>query len=79
MAQSLELNLLPLGLRSDLTVTSRLLRPHSTEDKTLRLMVKQFSTVRNTQRIYRLILKEKIEKGEEGKEKKGAEGERRKG
>ena len=38
------------GFRSPLTVTSRLLCPHSTEDKTPRLMVKQLSAPRNTQR-----------------------------
>ena len=32
------------------TVASRLLHPYSTEDKTSRLMVKQFSTVRDPQR-----------------------------
>ena len=31
------------------TVASRLLHPYSTDDKTSRLMVKQFSTVRDTQ------------------------------
>ena len=33
-----------------LTVASRLLHPYSTNDKTSRLMVKRFSTVRDTQR-----------------------------
>ena len=33
-----------------LTVASRLLHPYSTDDKTSRLMVKRFSTVRDTQR-----------------------------
>ena len=33
-----------------LTVASRLLSPHRTEGKTHRLMVKQLSTVRSTQR-----------------------------
>ena len=33
-----------------LTVASRLLHPYSTHDKTSRLMVKQFSSVRGTQR-----------------------------
>ena len=33
-----------------LTVASRLLHPYNTDDKTSRLMVKQFSTVRDTQR-----------------------------
>ena len=33
-----------------LTVAARLLHPYSTDDKTFRLMVKRFSTVRDTQR-----------------------------
>ena len=33
-----------------LTVASRLLHPYSTDDKTSKLMVKRFSTVRDTQR-----------------------------
>jgi len=33
-----------------LTIASRLLHPYSTDDKTSRLMVKRFSTVRDTQR-----------------------------
>ena len=33
-----------------LSVTSRLLHPYCTDDKTSRLMVKRFSTVRDTQR-----------------------------
>ena len=33
-----------------LTIASRLLHPYSTDDKTSRFMVKQFSTVRDTQR-----------------------------
>jgi len=44
------LGLLPLGFGPPLTVASRLLYPYSTEDKTPRLMVKQLSTARNTQR-----------------------------
>ena len=32
------------------TVASRLLHPYSTDDKTSRLMMKRFSTVRDTQR-----------------------------
>ena len=38
------------GFQSYLTVASRLLHPYSTADKTSRLMVKRFSTVRDTQR-----------------------------
>ena len=42
--------LLPLAFSLNLTVASRLLHPYSTADKTSRLMVKRFSTVRDTQR-----------------------------
>ena len=46
----MELSLLPLALSPSLTVASILLHPYGTDDKTSRLMVKQFSTVRYTQR-----------------------------
>ena len=46
----MDLSLLPLAFSLILTVTSRLLHPYSTDDKTSRLMVKRFSTVRDTQR-----------------------------
>ena len=46
----LQLTLLPLDFGPSLTVASRLLHPYSIEDKTRRLLVKQFSTTRNTQR-----------------------------
>ena len=42
--------LLPLAFRFILTVLSRLLNPYSTDDKSSRLKVKRFSTVRDTQR-----------------------------
>ena len=42
--------LVPLVFCLILTVASRLLHPYSTDDKTSRLMVKRFSTVRDTQR-----------------------------
>ena len=41
---------MPLAFSLILTVASRLLHPYSTVDKTSRLMVKRFSTVRDTQR-----------------------------
>ena len=44
------LSLLPLAFSLILTVASRLLHPYSTDDKISRLMVKRFSTVRDTQR-----------------------------
>ena len=46
----MDLSLLPLAFSLILTVASRLLHPYSTDDKTYRLMVKRFSTVRDTQR-----------------------------
>ena len=46
----MDLSLLPLAFSLILTLASRLLHPYSTDDKTSRLMVKRFSTVRDTQR-----------------------------
>ena len=46
----MDLSLLLLVCNLILTVASRLLHPYSTDDKTSRLMVKRFSTVRDTQR-----------------------------
>ena len=46
----MDLSLLPLAFSLILTVASRLIHPYSTDDKTLRLMVKKFSTVRDTKR-----------------------------
>ena len=48
--QVLDLSLLPLVFSLILTVASRLLHPYSPDDKTSRLVVKQFSTSRDTQR-----------------------------
>ena len=44
------LSLMPLVFSLILTVASRLLHPYSTNDNTSSLMVKRFSTVRDTQR-----------------------------
>ena len=41
---------MPLGFSLILPVASRLLHPYGTHDKTSRLMVKRFFTVRDTQR-----------------------------
>ena len=49
-SQVLDLSLLPLVFSLILTVTSRLLHPYRTDDKTSSLMVKRFSTVSDTQR-----------------------------
>ena len=46
----MDLSLLPLAFSLILTVASRVLHPYSTNVKTSRLMVKRFSTVRDTQR-----------------------------
>ena len=46
----MDLSLLPLVFNLTLTVASGLLYPYSTDNKTSRLMVKKFSTVRDTQR-----------------------------
>ena len=45
----MDLNILPLAFSLILTVASRLLCPYSTDDKTSWLMVKRFSTVRDTE------------------------------
>ena len=47
-SQVLDLSPLPLAFSFILTVASRLLHPYSTDDKTSRLMVEQFSTVWDT-------------------------------
>ena len=46
----MNLSLLPLVFILILKVASRLLHPYSTDEKTSRLIVKRFSTVRDTQR-----------------------------
>ena len=46
----MKLSLLSLAFSLILTVASRLLHPYRTDDNTSKLMVKQFSTVRGTQR-----------------------------
>ena len=47
----MDLNLLPLVFSLILTVASRLLHSHSTDDKTSRLMEETFSTMRSTQKV----------------------------
>ena len=46
----MDLSLLPLDFSLILPGASRLLHPSSTDNKTSRLLVKRFSTVRDTQR-----------------------------
>ena len=59
------LSLLPMDFSLILTVASRLLHPYSTDEKTSRLMVKRFSTVRDTQRGSQSYM-EKSEEGDRG-------------
>ena len=61
-----------------LTVASRLLCPYNAEDKTLRLMVKQLPTARNTQRDSQSYTEER-EEGDRGdqEEKRGSSQKRR--
>ena len=47
----MDLSLLPLAFSLILTVASRLLHLYSTVDKTSRLKMKRFSTLRDTQRV----------------------------
>ena len=72
-----ELSLLPLDFGPPLTVVSRFLHPYSIEDKTARLLVKQFSTTRNTQRDSQSYM-EKREEGDSSdlKEKRESQKER---
>ena len=60
----MEISVLPLAF-SPVTVASRLLHPYSTDDKTSRLMVKQFSTARDTREIHR-VRGDKREEGDMG-------------
>ena len=58
--------LLPLVFSLILSVAPSLLHPYSTDDKTSRLMVKRFSTVRDTQRGSELHGEKKREEGDRG-------------
>ena len=64
--QVLDLSLVSLALSLILTVVPRLLYPYSTDNKTSRLMVKRFSTVRDTQRGSELHGEKKREEGDRG-------------
>ena len=72
-SQVLDLSLLPLAFSHILTVASRLLHPYCTDDKASRLMVKRFSTLKDTQRFTELHGEEKREEGDRGdqEEKRG--------
>ena len=64
----MDLTLLLLVFSLIFTVASRLLKPHlySTVDKTSRLKMKSFSTVRDTKRFTELHGEEKREEGVRG-------------
>jgi len=62
-SQVLDLSLLPLVFSLILTVASRLLHPYSTDDNTSRLMVKIFSTVRDTQRSSQIYMEKRRGRG----------------
>ena len=68
----MDLSLLPLVFSLTFIVASRLLHLYSTDDKTSRLMMKSFSTVRDTPRGTQSYI-EKREEGDRGdqKEKRG--------
>ena len=69
---------MPLAFTPSVTVASRLLHPYSTDDKTSRLMVKQFSTVRDTQKDSELLTEEMREEGDRGDQEKRGSQKRRK-
>ena len=74
-----DLSLLPLAFSLIFKVASRLLYPYSTEDKTSRLMVKRFSTVRDTQRDSQSYMKKRRGRKEievDQEEKRGNQKER---
>ena len=73
----MDLSLLPLAFSLILTVASRLLHPYCTNDKTSRLLVKRFSTVRDIQRGSQSYI-EKRGEGDRGdqEEKRGSQKER---
>ena len=68
----MDISLLPLAFSLILTVASNLLHPYSTDDKTSRLMVKRFCTVRDTQRGSQsyMVKSEEEDRGEQ-EEKRG--------
>ena len=60
----MDLSLLPLTFSLILTVASRLLHLYNTDDKTSRLMVKRFSTVRDSQRGSQSYMEKRRERRE---------------
>ena len=73
----MDLSLLPLAFSLILTVASRLLHPYCTNDKTSRLLVKRFSTVRDIQRGSQSYMEKRGEgyRGDQ-EEKRGSQKER---
>ena len=62
----MELSHPPLAFSLIVTIASGFLHPLSTDDKMSRLMVKQFSTARDTKRGSQLHGEEKREEGDRG-------------
>ena len=60
----MNLNLLPLVFSLILTVPSRVLHLYSTDDKTFRLMMRSFSTVRGIQRGTQSYMEKRRERKE---------------
>ena len=73
----MELNRLPLVLSLILTLALRLLHPYNTDDKTSRLVVKQFSTVRDIQRSSQTYMEKREMKIEVTRKKRGGSQKRR--
>ena len=80
MSQDLDLSILPLVFSLILKLASRLLHLYNTNDKTSRLMMKSFSTVRDTRRGTQSYMEErrgrreiKVTPGGEEGESKGRE------
>ena len=63
-SQDLDLSLLPLVFSLIFTVASRLLHLYSTDNKTSRLKMKSFSTVRDTQRGSQSYMEKRRERRE---------------
>ena len=69
----MDLSLLLLAFSLILTVASRLLHPYCTNDKTSRLLVKRFSTVRDIQRGSQGYMKKRGREIEDQEEKRGSQ------
>ena len=80
MVQNPEVESPPSGFQScPPIVASRLVKPHSTEDKTHWSVLKQLSTSRNTQRdseLYKEDNRDEIDRGDPEKKRKSQKGKR---